>query len=295
LQPTDVGLSPHVTVLTGAASGKYPDGNSVVVTGSEAALVIDPSLTVHRRGGVPAAIDRVLLSHAHEDHMAGLSVLGGVRVHAHQADVPGVRSLDGLMDVYGLFGDDGPWRRTLVDEFHFRGWPAEPFADGDVLDLGGVTVQVVHLAGHTRGHSGFLIEPDGVAFVGDIDLSSFGPYYGDHWSDLVEFVGSIAKAAEIEAAHYVTFHHKGIIAGRAEFVRQLGDFAAVIDRRDEALLGLLPGSLDDLVEAGIVYRRGARPAMFGDSVERRTIMMHLRRLIDRGIVTVDGARYEVRP
>ena len=107
----------------------------------------------------------------------------------------------------------------LRTNFHIGDTPgATGFADGDVFDLGGVTVRVLHLPGHTRGHSAFVIEPDGVAFVGDVDLSSFGPYYGDHWSDLEDFVASIAKVRELDAAHYVTFHHKGIVS-RARRVR----------------------------------------------------------------------------
>ena len=75
LEPTDVALSDHVTLLAGDAKGKYPDGNSVLVAGSEGVVLIDPSLTVHRRGGGPCAVDRILVSHAHEDHMSGISAV----------------------------------------------------------------------------------------------------------------------------------------------------------------------------------------------------------------------------
>ncbi|WP_240152055.1 MBL fold metallo-hydrolase [Streptomyces mobaraensis] len=59
----------------------------------------------------------------------------------------------------------------LRDHFHVRDRPdATVFEDGAVFDLGGHAVTVVHLPGHTPGHSGFLIEPDGFLFVADIDL-----------------------------------------------------------------------------------------------------------------------------
>ncbi len=298
LHDTDRSLSRHVTVLMGQRDGKYPDGNSVVVAGSEGAVVIDPSLTVAARGGVPAAVDRVLISHAHEDHMSGIAALSpvgsAVSVHAHHADLVGVQSMDGLMDVYGLGGDDSAWRDTVATEFNFAGWPdAHGFGDGDVFDLGDVSVRVLHLAGHTRGHSAFMIEPDGVLFVGDVDLSTFGPYYGDHWSDLDEFVASIARVREVAADHYVTFHHKGIVDGRDEFVRQLDAFASVIDRRDAMLLELLrqPRPFDELVSHGIIYRAGSRPPMFGDSVEARSIEAHLVRLQRQGLVVTTDEGY----
>lgn len=295
LHPTDRALSAHVAVLTGTANGKYPDGNSVLVQGAHGALLIDPSLTVHHRGGPPATVDRVLVSHAHEDHLCGLGVCGEVTVMAHDADVQGLRSLDGFMEVYGLPAEfDAVWRDTVRAQFHYQEWPhAEGFAEGDSFDLGGVRVEVMHLPGHTRGHSAFVVEPDGVAFVGDVDLTGFGPYYGDHWSDLDEFVASIGRVRDLEARHYVTFHHKGVVDGHDEFVRRLDEYATVIDRRDDRLVELLatPSTSDELVDVGIVYRPGTRPDTFGTSVERRTIEMHLARLCERGVVALDGTRY----
>jgi len=294
---TDLRLGEHVTVLIGESAGKYPDGNSTLVRGTEGAVLIDPSLTVHARGGVPG-VDRVLVSHAHEDHVAGLGATGATHVHAHVDDVHGVRSLDGLLAIYGLPADEAQrFGEKLRAEFHIGDVPhATGFDDGDVFDVGRATVRVLHLPGHTRGHSAFVVEPDGVAFVGDVDLSTFGPYYGDHWSDLDDFVDSIAKVRELDARHYVTFHHKGVVTGRAEFVRQLDAFAAVIDGRDERLLAMLdrPRPLDDLVDEGIIYRPGTRPDSFGDAVERRSIELHLARLVRTGAVAAEGDQFAAR-
>ena len=278
----DIQLSTHVTVISGASGGKYPDGNSTLVRGSEGVVLIDPSLTVHDRGGVGVTVDRVLISHAHEDHMSGVGVVSAARVSAHEADLIGVQSLDGFMEVYGLPAEaEQDWRETVAREFHFSGWPAASgFVDGEVFDLGDTAVTVMHLPGHTRGHSAFVVESDGVAFIGDVDLSAFGPYYGDHWSDLVDFEQSLVRIRDLDAAYYVTFHHKGVVKGRSEFLRLLDLFESVIARRDDSLLEMLdqPRSFTELLERGIVYRAGSRPAVFGESVERRTIAMHLDRL-----------------
>jgi glyoxylase-like metal-dependent hydrolase (beta-lactamase superfamily II) len=293
---TDLVLSPHVSVLTGAANGKYPDGNSVLVRGTDGTVLIDPSLTVHARGGIPG-VDRVLVSHAHEDHIAGLSVLDAPHVQAHHDDVHGVRSIEGLLSIYGLPPEDeARFRIDLVESFHLGEVPhATGFADGEVFDLGDVSVRVLHLPGHTKGHSAFIVEPDGVAFVGDVDLSSFGPYYGDHWSDLEDFVASIRRVREVDAQHYVTFHHKGVVSGRDEFLRQLDAFGSIIDQRDDRLVAMVaqPRSFAELVDEGLIYRPGTRPASFGDAVERRSIEMHLDRLRRDGVVTrLDDGRYE---
>jgi glyoxylase-like metal-dependent hydrolase (beta-lactamase superfamily II) len=277
-------LTESVSVLVGADAGAYPSGNSLLVRGSSEAVVIDPSVTVVARGGAPVAIDAVINSHSHEDHVAGNGLFDAARVHVHREDLPGVRSLDGLMDVYGL---EEPQRASfsqiIVEDFHFEPRPdAEGFSDGHVFDLGGIRVEAVHLPGHTRGHSGFRIS-GGVFFLSDIDLTGFGPYYGDVWSDLEDFEASLRRVRDEEADYYVTFHHKGVIEGRASFVEKIDAFSAVIERRHHAMLEFLaePHSLDDMVSHRFIYRPHVK-ALFADSVERRSAFLHLQRMLGRG-------------
>jgi glyoxylase-like metal-dependent hydrolase (beta-lactamase superfamily II) len=293
---TDLRLG-RCTALVGANGGKYPSGNSLLVTGSEGVVLIDPSITVTERGGAPEAVDRILVSHAHEDHVAGISVFPDAKVHAHHEDVLGIRSVDGLLQVYGF--DDPAYEASFCDmvrrDFTYTERPdAEGFADGDVFDLGaGLQVSVVHLAGHTRGHSGFLVEQEGVFFVGDIDLTGFGPYYGDHWSDLEDFERALARVREFDAKWYVTFHQKGVIEGRTRFLEMLDAFTAVIGSREARLLEYLrePHTLDEIAEHGFVYRPETRPD-FARFVERRSMAMHVRRLLrDGGVVEIEPGRY----
>jgi len=282
-----IGNGRRSTVLLGAANGKYPSANSMVVEGSLGALLIDPSIEVADRGGAPASIDRLLVSHAHEDHMAGIATFPEAAVHAHHDDVGALRSLEAFLDVYGMPEPvRTTWRDQVVEQFHYtERADATPFGEGERFDLGGVSVTVVHLPGHTRGHSGFLVEPDGVLYVADVDLSSFGPYYGDHWSDLEDFERSMDRCAGIDAAWYVTSHHKGVIEGRDAFLAALGAFRSVIGRREERLLELLgePRTLDEIVAYRIIYRPGAE-ILWADHVERLSIGMHLRRLTRGGVV-----------
>ncbi len=286
-------LTDAVSVLVGDDHGAYPSGNSVLVRGAGETVVIDPSVTVVRRGGVPAPVDAVINSHSHEDHIAGNGLFATARLHVHEADRSGVASLEGLMDVYGMQGPiREAWARTVVEEFHFAPRPdAQGFTDGHVFDLGGVTVEAVHLPGHTRGHSGFRIS-GGVFFLSDIDLTGFGPYYGDAWSDLEDFEASLKKVRDEDADWYVTFHHKGVIEGRETFVAMVDAFAAVIGRRHEAMLAFLaePRTLDDLVQHRFVYRPHVQH-VFADAVERRSAELHLQRMLarDEAVEVAPGA------
>lgn len=290
-----VQLTDRVTVLPGPDNGAYPSGNSVVIQGDGESVIIDPSVTVVERGGAHVAVDAVINSHAHEDHLAGNGTFPDARVHIHEEDLIGAVSAEGLLDVYGLEGqarDD--FRVTILEEFHFAPRPdAQGFSDGHVFDLGGVRAEAVHLPGHTRGHSGFRIE-SGVFFLSDIDLTGFGPYYGDAWSSLDDFDESLHKIRDEQAAWYVTFHHKGIIEGQAEFVERIDAFHAVIQRRHDAMIDFLsePRTVDEMVAKRFVYRPHVEH-VFADSVEKRTAELHLARMLERDEAReVDPGRYQ---
>jgi glyoxylase-like metal-dependent hydrolase (beta-lactamase superfamily II) len=182
------------------------------------------------------------------------------------------------------------FRKIVVEQFHYT-----PRADvgslraGDRFDLGGVSLEVIHTPGHTRGHCCFLMEwidsgaTRRLLYLGDIDLSSFGPYYGDAWSDLADFEHSLARVREIEADWYATFHHIGVVSGREAFLERLDRYTGVIARREERLLEFLaePHDLADVVAHRFVYRPGDAVG-FADPVERRSMGQHIERLLEAG-------------
>lgn len=286
-----------VTILFGEQGGKYPSGNSMLVQGAEESLLIDPSMGVVARKGNLPHVDRVVNSHCHEDHVAGNHLFPDASWHLHEADLPGIRSLDGFMEIFGYPEPiHSYWRKAVVEQFHFT--PREdalPYRDGDVFDLGGgVRVRVVHAPGHTRGHCLLFAEPDDVVFLGDVDLSSFGPYYGDAWSSLEDFERTLVKVREIDAAAYATFHHVGVLEGREAFLERFERFNAKIQDREQRLLAYLaePHTIEEVVEHRFVFRPGDDVA-FADGVERRSMQLHIDRLIPAGAVKeVEPGRYQ---
>ena len=277
-------LTGSVSVLAGDDRGSYPSGNSVLVEGAAETVIIDPSVTVVAKGGAPVPVDAVINSHGHEDHMPGNSLFASARVHIHNDDLPAARTLEGLLDVYGFEGEArAEFGQKCLDEFNYGARPdAQGFEEGHVFDLGGgVRIEVLHLPGHTRGHCGLLI--DNVFFLSDIDLTGFGPYYGDAWSDLDQFDDSLRRAREVEADWYVTFHHKGVIEGRNTFVEMVDAFTSVIGRRHDAMLEFLrePHTLDEMRQHRFIYRPHVEMA-FVESVERRSAELHVQRMLRRG-------------
>ena len=274
------------TVLTGADRGKYPHGNSLLVRGTRQVALIDPSLTIAERG-LSFSVDHVLLSHVHEDHLPGLSQLEDVPVHCHEADAIGLASLDGLMTMYGMpAAVEENFRREVVDEFYYAPrTEVSTFTDAAIFDLGGVEIEVVHTPGHTKGHCVFVIPQARTAYLGDIDLSGFGPYYFDEWSSLYDFEQSIERCRSIDADHFVTFHHKWVISGRENFLALLDQFANVITNRELSMLEFLkePRSLDQCAAHRFVYRPHVE-MQFVNHVELSSAQIHLDRMVNDGRV-----------
>ena len=285
-----------VTVWLGEKSGKYPDGNQVIVQGADTTVAFDTPLVSHRIGPAFDGVDHVILGHVHEDHMAGLARLPAhVPVQAHEADLAALQSWEGLERHYG-YSDEvlAGLKQRLVERFFYRSRPgATGYADGTRWSLGGgVTVQAVHLPGHTSGHCALWVEPVGLAFIGDIDLSGFGPYYGDATSSLADFRRTLAQVATLPARTWVTSHHKGVITDRDTFDGLLRAFAARLDERDARLLQLLaagPLTLDELVRQRLVYQPD-QEELWIDMAEARMIGQHLDDLLAHGRVqaTDDG-------
>ena len=251
-----------VTVFFGDRNGKYPDGNQVVVTGAEQRVAFDTPLVANHIGPALDGVDAVILGHVHEDHMAGLHRLPRAAVWAHEADVAAARSWAGLARHYGYPDATSERLRAMIEaRFHYHPRPdAQAYADGACWDLGGgVRVTAFHLPGHTSGHCALLVEPDGVAFIGDIDLTGFGPYYGDATSSLAAFRRSLQAVQDLPARVWVTSHHRGVVSDRATFLAHLAAFGARIDERSERLLQMLadgPSTLEALVQRRLTYPVG---------------------------------------
>jgi len=281
-------------VYLGDKSGKYPDGNQVIVQGADARVAFDTPLVANRIGSDFDGVDLVILGHVHEDHMAGLHRVPRARVQVHEADLAAAQSWAGLCAHYG-------YAQPVLDElygmvqtdFHYHPRPdATGYSDGTVWDLGGgVRIRAHHLPGHTSGHCALVVESEGLAFIGDIDLTGFGPYYGDATSSLRQFRQSLRAVAELDARVWVTSHHRAVVSDRAQFLVDLQRFAGKIDERSDKLLGYLqegPQTLEQLVARRLLYPVGFH-LPYVESAERNTIAMHLEELAAAGRVAQDAA------
>jgi glyoxylase-like metal-dependent hydrolase (beta-lactamase superfamily II) len=214
-------------------------------------------------------------------------------VHVHEADLPAAQSWPGLVAAYG---SNESYVAAMLDQFQRKFFYAPRpdaigYADGAVWDLGQARVRAFHMPGHTAGHSVLLVEPEGVAFIGDIDLSSFGPYYGDASSSLSDFRQTLERVADIPAKVWVTSHHRGVYTNREHFLRDLAAYTKTLEKRELRLAELLrasPKTLEQLVECRLLYPPGHQDFWVVDA-ETRSISRHLDEMLADGRVQADAS------
>lgn len=136
--------------------------------GSKRGAVIDPGGDVDRILSAVAelgvTVERILLTHGHMDHAGGAAELreklgaGGAAPPVEGPDIRDKFLLDGLEAQAAQYGLPGA--RDVV--------PDRWLVEGDVVQIGGRPLQVLHCPGHTPGHVVFVRPEDGLAILGDV-------------------------------------------------------------------------------------------------------------------------------
>lgn len=124
--------------------------------------VIDPGGDLDRiRAAIAetgATIEKILLTHGHVDHAAGAAELAeslGVTVEGPgAADQFIIDDIPRMATKYGIEG-----ARAVTPDLYLN--------EGDTVTVGNVSLEVLHVPGHTPGHVVFLHRPVGLAIVGD--------------------------------------------------------------------------------------------------------------------------------
>ncbi len=282
-----------VWFIPGDNSGKYPFCHSLYI--ETAGILIDPAANRTRLKELreTPGVKEVWLSHWHEDHFINLDLFDDLPLCIMEEDAYPLSDLEIFMDAYGVddvFKKD--WRPLYHDVFHFR--PRRPscfLKHGDIIDLGSVSVEVIHSPGHTPGHMALLFNNLELLFMADYDLSSFGPWYGDRNSSIEKTKASVKKLKEIPARTWITSHEKGIFEENPGKLWE--DYLDVIKVREDKLLGLLkiPKTLEDIVKASIIYGKPRKPKYFFEFGEKAHMRKHLEKLIKEKIVAEDNNQY----
>jgi glyoxylase-like metal-dependent hydrolase (beta-lactamase superfamily II) len=189
-------------------------------------------------------VDVVIASHSHPNHCSSLWMLQGKEIPLFVPKESG----DDFGDLAALAQRfvrtpvaRNLWAGLATQRGGFRPCPPTHFYDGkSSFDLGSHKLLAVHTPGHTRDHYCFFEELSGVMLGFDVDLSALGPSYYSPESDISSYQASIELVKSYKPSVFVS-SHRGVL--RKGIPQALERFAAVLDRRDTALLALLEAPL----------------------------------------------------
>jgi glyoxylase-like metal-dependent hydrolase (beta-lactamase superfamily II) len=222
------------TMARAVADGVYlldiswpePIGSNAYLVDDGEVTLVDAGLPVPRRsltreladvGYEPDALDRVLLTHYDIDHVGGLGRLrSNAPVYLGSADAELVRR-----------EWSPPWRhhkgafhRLTRRIFSLSSVDLQSVDDGD--SVGGF--RAIHTPGHNPGHTVYLHEESGTAFLGDLVWESDGSFVAPPWLDSYDtetIADSIARVAEESFDHACVGHGRPVSPDADAVLREL--------------------------------------------------------------------------
>ncbi len=285
----------NITIFFGGKEGPVLYANTIVVNAASKKIILDPSADSEEVKRLSAERPFVVNSHYHGDHRRLNYLFDKSEFFAPEPDAPMLSDNKKFIDAIGV--DDKEigfqWINAIKDmynitEHHITG----TFKDGDYVIDKSYGIYAIGLPGHTLGHSGFIFKDADIAIITDIDLTSFGPWYGNETSDIDAFLESIEKVKHLDVKYVLTSHVNAIYT-KEELIPLLDKFAAHIKSREDKLMNCLhkhPMTLEDLSKKGIIYpKKWLDNNNFLIFFEKKMLEKHIIRLKAKLLIKEQGA------
>ena len=288
----------NILFIAGEGNGRYPFCNSLFVDDGKKAI-IDP-------GAGKSALDDALgntqpdfliNSHYHQDHTSCNILYPHARLFVPRKEAPCFSSIEAVLAYNGTTDPARMdlYRNALITMFHYREQtPDVLLDDGDEINCGSSVIHVIATPGHSPGHLCFFFPREEVLFLGDYDLTAFGPWYGDVTSDIDDTLASLERLKTVPARVFISGHETGVIHGDVH--ARIDAYRAIILQREEAIVRLLekPRTLEDVIDHWIIYGKPCTPRWLFRQLEGTMISKHLKRLAEQERIERDGDRYVAR-
>lgn len=215
----------------------WEETHCYLLIGKDKCLLIDTGLGIcNIYDEIVKLTDKPVIAvatHIHWDHIGGHMYFS--EFYAHEEELNWLNgefplSLETIQDMV-TNRCDLPENFNIDHYTIFQGKPTRVLKDGDTIDVGERTVQVLHTPGHSPGHMCFWEKENGYLFTGDLvykdTLLAFYPS-----TDPNAYLNSLEKIATLPALRVFPAHHSLDIA--PEIVIRMRD--AFRDLNEKGLL-----------------------------------------------------------
>lgn len=230
-------------------------------TGQGVAIYADLLETALKELSNTNEIDRIVLTHAHVDHLGG---------------VPQVCERFGEKEVIKM-----PWPGH--DEAAHA--PINAIADKAVIETEGATLLAIHTPGHAPDHLCYYLEQERALFTGDVVLGAGTTVIPDDTGDLGQYMDSLRKLEELELEAIYPAHGP-VIRKPKEKIRE---YIAHRELRERQVLDAIAN--EPLEVIGIVKKIYVDVPEYLHPAAASSVRSHLKKLAKEGRVEENDKRW----
>ena len=190
----------------------WEETHCYLLEGRDRALLIDTGLGICDISREVEALTRLpvtaVATHIHWDHVGGHRYYPDF--YAHEAELNWLNgefplSRETIREMV-LDRCEAPEDFRIEAYEMFQGTPARVLRDGDQIDLGGRTLEVLHTPGHSPGHMCFFERGTGFLFTGDLVYKDeLFAYYPS--TDPEAYLASMERVASLPVRRVFPAHH----------------------------------------------------------------------------------------
>jgi ribonuclease/clavin/mitogillin len=304
--PTHIEISPDVHLIRGENRARFPEANTLLID-DEILTLVDAgssmeniSRTLMELNHKVSDVERIILTHFHIDHKghaADIQKIADCELICHPLAEKGVRTFQGLIDFYGIEGYEyyNAWQSYIASKFHHvmgNYNVTGTFTDGKAISCGENDLIPIHLPGHTIDHTCFGINGYETIFLTDIDLTQFGPWYGNKVSDIGDFKKSVERVIDMHPKVGISSHLIDLITDDID--ERLRKFREVFDEREKRMLENITKGIDTiekLFRKPTIYPRIPRDIYY--VFEMIMIEKHIEILKKEGKIVEENGHFKI--